>query len=88
MRSLMKIDVLNINGKISVSPNIFVIPGHVKNQSFSVLLQHFQLFVIKETKTNIFHYLKFLKGKANRKQNKSIKDTLYYVNDLFISTKS
>ena len=49
----------------------------------SKLLSTFQLFIIKENKDNIFHYLKFLKGKADKKQCKSIKDTLSYINDFF-----
>jgi len=43
---------------------LFANQGQIPNFSSSDLFQHFQLFVIKETNTNIFHYIKFLKGKA------------------------
>lgn len=72
------------NGSINIQPKLFIIPPHAQGQMTNLrLLQSFQLFIIKENKDNIFHYLKFLKGKADRKQCKSIKDTLTHINDFF-----
>ncbi len=64
---------------------LFANQGQIPNFSSSDLFQHFQLFVIKETNTNIFHYIKFLKGKANTKQKKGIKEALYYIKDFYFT---
>jgi len=69
---------------MQIKPKLFIIPPHAQARMPCLrLLQSFQLFIIKENKDNIFHYLKFLKGKADRKQCKSIKDTLTHINDFF-----
>ena len=69
------------NWLINISMKLFAKSQPNCLTSKSELFQHFQLFIIKETNTNIFHYMKFLKAKANQKQKKGILEALYYIKD-------